>query len=73
MINSGKIINTPVLVKPLINLFAGEKYSRNFRQFLSESNNHKKYGSFRELLDTCAEEFEGLNKEAIMSYPGEHR
>jgi len=58
------------LVKPIINLFAGEKYSAKYRQYLSDPQNFKKHNQcFRDLIYGAIEEFGKGNMEALEQKP----
>jgi hypothetical protein len=58
------------LTKPIINFFTGEKNSKTYRQFLSDPQNHRKYGNFRNFIDACINELEALNPDALLLGPG---
>mmetsp|Transcript_36796 Transcript_36796/g.33023 ORF Transcript_36796/g.33023 Transcript_36796/m.33023 type:complete len:120 (+) Transcript_36796:245-604(+) len=60
----------PNLVKPIINLFMGEKHSAKYRHYLSDPSHFKKHDScFRDLIYGAIETFGSLNEEAIDKRP----
>lgn len=59
------MLKVPNLVKPVINLFSGEKNSAKYRQFLSDYQNSKQIKNVSELFLSCIEMMENINKEAL--------
>jgi len=50
-----------VLLKPIINIFAGEQFSAKYRQFLGDHQAFKKYKNLKEFIYAAIELFESLN------------
>lgn len=60
----------PNLVKPIINLFANEKSSAKYRQYLSDPENFKKHEKcFRDLIYGAIDEFGKHNQTALEQKP----
>lgn len=56
-------LNFNTVTKPLYNLFAGEKYCKLFRQYLSEVSNRK--DSYIEFMQNVIQLLEKYNIEAL--------
>ena len=69
IMEKNKLIKFPTLVKPIINLFAGEKSNAKYRQFISDPQIHKHEEKFSEFIKKCVEMFEDANKEALEKKP----
>ena len=59
--------NPSVFIKPLINLFNGERKSADFRKMLSSFKD--KEMSLGDHIKFCIEEYEKLNKKAVNKIP----
>ena len=58
------------LIKPIINLFANEKFNAKYRQFLSDTQNYKLFnGNFKDFMYGCIEHMEKHNKEVLDEKP----
>ena len=69
VMEKNKLIKSPTLVKPIINLFAGEKNNAKYRQFLGDYDNFKNQKFFSETIQKCVEMYEEINKEALEKRP----
>lgn len=58
-------LSYPTLVKPIINLFHGERNSGIFRRMLSDKETHNKCKKFSDLMKLVVEELEQHNKESL--------
>lgn len=64
-IAKNKLIKPPTLVKPIINLFNGDKFNSKYRQYLSDPINFKKTDYFSEFIYNCIDLMDKINKEAL--------
>ena len=62
-------IKWPNLVKPIINLFLGEKHSGLYRRYISDAKNHKSADSFKSFINSAIKEFEMRNPIALDQKP----
>jgi len=69
VMEKNKLIKPPTLVKPVINLFAGEKSNAKYRQFLGDPQNFKNNAKFSDTILSCLEMYEEINKEALDKKP----
>eukprot|EP01017_Pseudomicrothorax_dubius_P029270 TRINITY_DN3542_c0_g1_i2.p1 TRINITY_DN3542_c0_g1~~TRINITY_DN3542_c0_g1_i2.p1 ORF type:complete len:337 (-),score=59.45 TRINITY_DN3542_c0_g1_i2:75-1085(-) len=61
MMQERPYLSLPMLTKPIVNLFCGEKFNARYRQFLSDPNNFKKCdNNFETFIDTCVELYDEL-------------
>ena len=66
-------IAVPTLVKPIVNLFSGEKHSNKYRQFLSQPSNFKDADkSFYDFILNGIKFYDKLNSEALDEKPKEN-
>lgn len=59
------IIKWPTLIKPIVSLFKGEKFSAHYKRLVSEVSYRRGFDKFSEFMDFVIEDFEKVNKEAL--------
>jgi len=62
--------SVPILIKPIVNLFANEQFAAKFRQFLSDPDNYKKNNkNFRDFIYSGIDHFGKFNAVALDALP----
>ncbi|CAD8046816.1 unnamed protein product [Paramecium primaurelia] len=68
---NGCKVSTQMCVKPIINLFNGEMNNKKYRQFLSNTDNHKL--GFRVMINQVIEHMQEWNQEALLVRPNDYK
>lgn len=65
VMEKNKLIKPATLVKPIINLFAGERNNAKYRQFIGDPQNFKIDDCFSKTIGKCVEMYDEINKEGL--------